>query len=151
MSLAAGKALIEEGRAIRNRALDATSLGVALQRANRDKADDEGYVEDLLWTGVGRARSGCGAALVGSVDQVLSRIHEYMAMGMRAFIFSGYPHLDECETFGTKVLPELRTVSLPHAYGRVPAEVPATPLRMEATRRSSGLEFMKPDLVRSRG
>ena len=118
----------EEGRAIRNRALDATSLGVALQRANRDKADDEGYVEDLLWTGVGRARSGCGAALVGSVDQVLSRIHEYMAMGMRAFIFSGYPHLDECETFGTKVLPELRTVSLPHAYGRVPAEVPATPL-----------------------
>ncbi|MGY0195306.1 LLM class flavin-dependent oxidoreductase [Leptothrix sp. BB-4] len=118
----------EQGRAIRSRALDATSLGVALQRANRDKADDDGYVEDLLWTGIGRARSGCGAALVGSVDQVLTRIHEYMAMGMRAFIFSGYPHLDECETFGTKVLPQLRTVSLPHAYGRVPAGVPPTPL-----------------------
>ena len=77
---------------------------------------------------MGRARSGCGAALVGSVDQVLSEIHDYMKMGMRAFIFSGYPHLDECEIFGTKVLPQLQTVSLPHAYGRVPAQVPPTPL-----------------------
>lgn len=117
-----------QGTAIRNRALDAKSLGVSLQSANRDRADDEGYVEPHLWTGVGRARSGCGAALVGSVDQVLSEIHDYMKMGMRAFIFSGYPHLDECEIFGTKVLPQLQTVSLPHAYGRVPASTPPTPL-----------------------
>jgi alkanesulfonate monooxygenase len=116
------------GSEIRNRALDAKSLGVALQSANRDRADDEGYIEPHLWTGVGRARSGCGAALVGSVDHVLSEIHDYMKMGMRAFIFSGYPHLQECEIFGTKVLPHLQTVSLPHAYGRVPASTPATPL-----------------------
>lgn len=116
------------GSAIRNRALDAKSLGVSLQSANRDIADDEGYIEPHLWTGVGRARSGCGAALVGSVDQVLSEIHDYMKMGMRAFIFSGYPHLQECEIFGTKVLPQLKTVSLPHAYGRVPASEPPTPL-----------------------
>ena len=112
----------------RARALDAVSLGVALQSANRDRADDDGYVEPHLWTGVGRARSGCGAALVGSVDQVLSEIHDYMKMGIRAFIFSGYPHLNECEMFGTKVLPHLKTVSLAHAYGRVPASTPATPL-----------------------
>jgi alkanesulfonate monooxygenase len=118
----------EKGREIRARALDAVSLGVALQSANRDRADDDGYVEPHLWTGVGRARSGCGAALVGSVDQVLSEIHDYMKMGMRAFIFSGYPHLQECEIFGTKVLPQLKTVSLPHAYGRIPASTPATPL-----------------------
>ena len=117
-----------QGTAIRNRALDAKSLGVSLQSANRDRADGEGYVEPHLWTGVGRARSGCGAALVGSVDQVLSEIHDYMKMGMRAFIFSGYPHLDECEIFGTKVLPQLQTVSLPHAYGRVPPSTPPTPL-----------------------
>ena len=49
-------------------------------------------------------------------------------MGIRAFIFSGYPHLDECDHFGTKVMPELKTCSLPHAYGRVPASTPATPL-----------------------
>ena len=118
----------EAGKAIRNRALDAKSLGVALQSANRDRADDHGYVEPHLWTGVGRARSGCGAALVGSVDQVMSEIEDYMKMGIRAFIFSGYPHLQECEIFGTKVLPHLKTVSLPHEYGRIPNETPATPL-----------------------
>lgn len=118
----------EKGKEIRQRALDATSLGVSLQTANREIADEEGYIEPHLWTGVGRARSGCGAALVGSVDQVLSTIHDYMKMGIRAFIFSGYPHLQECEIFGTKVLPHLKTVSLAHEYGRVPAATPATPL-----------------------
>jgi len=49
-------------------------------------------------------------------------------MGIRAFIFSGYPHLDECDIFGTKVLPQLQTCSLAQAYGRVPASTPATPL-----------------------
>lgn len=118
----------EQGKAIRERALDARSLGVSHQAKNRDIADDEGYIEPHLWTGVGRARSGCGAALVGSVDQVLSEIEAYRKMGIRAFIFSGYPHLDECRHFGEKVLPHLKTCSLPHAYGRVPASLPATPL-----------------------
>ena len=118
----------EKGREIRQRALDATSLGVSLQSANRARADDAGYIEPHLWTGVGRARSGCGAALVGSVDQVLSEIEAYQKMGIRAFIFSGYPHLEECEIFGTKVLPQLKTVSLAHEYGRVPAQTPPTPL-----------------------
>ncbi len=117
-----------KGAEIRGRALDAVSLGVALQSANRDRADDEGYVEPQLWTGIGRARSGCGAAIVGSVDQVLSEIHAYQKMGIRAFIFSGYPHLQECEIFGTKVLPQLKTVNLAQAYGRVPTQTPATPL-----------------------
>ena len=118
----------DKGKEIRQRALDATSLGVSLQSANREIADDEGYIEPHLWTGVGRARSGCGAALVGSVDQVLSEIHDYMKMGIRAFIFSGYPHLQECEIFGTKVLPHLKTVSLAQEYGRVPTQTPSTPL-----------------------
>jgi alkanesulfonate monooxygenase len=116
------------GRAIRERALDAASLGVARQAEARAAADKFGYVEPHLWTGIGRARSGCGAALVGSVDQVMGEIEAYRAMGIRAFIFSGYPHLDECEIFGTKVLPELRTCSMPEVYGRVPAEAPTTPL-----------------------
>jgi alkanesulfonate monooxygenase len=118
----------DKGREIRQRALDATSLGVSLQSANRDRADDDGYIEPHLWTGVGRARSGCGAALVGSVDQVLSEIEAYQKMGIRAFIFSGYPHLQECEIFGSKVLPHLKTVSLAQEYGRVPAQTPPTPL-----------------------
>jgi alkanesulfonate monooxygenase len=118
----------EEGRKIRERALDAKNYGVSIQAQNREKADVEGFIEPHLWTGVGRARSGCGAALVGSVDQVLSKIERYQRMGIRAFIFSGYPHLTECEIFGTKVLPQLKTCSMPHVYGRVPAQTPATPL-----------------------
>jgi alkanesulfonate monooxygenase len=124
----------EIGRAIRARALDAASVGVARQAEARAAADEHGYVEPHLWTGVGRARSGCGAALVGSVDQVLSEIEAYQKMGVRAFIFSGYPHLQECEIFGTKVLPQLRTCSLPEAQGRVPAETPSTPLGVGARR-----------------
>ncbi|TIY09768.1 MAG: LLM class flavin-dependent oxidoreductase, partial [Mesorhizobium sp.] len=118
----------EQGRIIRARALDATSLGVAHQAKNRAGADAQGYVERHLWTGVGRARSGCGAAIVGSTDQVMCEIEEYRKMGIRAFIFSGYPHLDEALSFGKRVLPNIRTCSLPHAYGRVPEITPATPL-----------------------
>ena len=118
----------EIGRQIRARALDAKNFGVSLQTKNLAMADSAGYIEPHLWTGIGRARSGCGAALVGSVDQVLSKIERYMKMGIRAFIFSGYPHLQECEIFGTKVLPHLKTCSMPEVYGRVPSQTPATPL-----------------------
>jgi alkanesulfonate monooxygenase len=118
----------EIGRQIRARALDAKNFGVSLQAKNLAMADSAGYIEPHLWTGIGRARSGCGAALVGSVDQVLSKIERYMKMGIRAFIFSGYPHLQECEIFGTKVLPHLKTCSMPEVYGRVPSQTPATPL-----------------------
>ncbi len=106
--------------------MTASRLASRIRPSARELADKFGYVEPHLWTGVGRARSGCGAALVGSTDQVLSKIEAYQKMGIRAFIFSGYPHIDEAEHFGTRVMPHLKTCSLPHAYGRVPSETPAT-------------------------
>ena len=118
----------EQGQTIRERALDSGSLGVSHQARNRDLADMEGFVEPHLCTGVGRARSGCGAALVGSTDQVLSELEQYKKMGIRAFILSGYPHIDECRHFGTRVLPQMKTCSLPDAYGRVLDGQPLTPL-----------------------
>jgi len=118
----------EYGRTIRDRAHDSISLGVAHQTRARAVADQFGYVEPHLWTGIGRARSGCGAALVGSTDQVLSEMEAYRRMGVRAFILSGYPHLDECRHFGARVLPQMKTCSLPEAYGRVPTTTPPTPL-----------------------
>ncbi|MFV1600308.1 MULTISPECIES: LLM class flavin-dependent oxidoreductase [unclassified Phaeobacter] len=117
-----------QGKAIRERALDATSLGVAHQAKNRDIADEFGFIEPNLWTGIGRARSGCGAALVGSTDQVMSKLEAYQKMGIRAFVLSGYPHLEEARHFGARVMPHLKTCSLPHKYGRVPQSTPATPL-----------------------
>jgi alkanesulfonate monooxygenase len=118
----------EYGKMIRDRAHDSISLGVAHQARARELADQFGYTEPGLWTGVGRARSGCGAALVGSTDQILSKIEDYQKMGIRAFIFSGYPHIEEAQHFGSRVMPNLKTCSLPEAYGRVPLTTPQTPL-----------------------
>lgn len=118
----------ERGAEIRMRALDGKSYGVSLQSALRDLSDQEGFVEDNLWTGIGRARSGCGAAIVGNPDQVLKKIQRYMDMGIRAFIFSGYPHLDECKLFGKYVLPQIKTISMPIVQNRLVKEMPLSPL-----------------------
>ncbi|MEM9836989.1 MAG: LLM class flavin-dependent oxidoreductase [Bacteroidota bacterium] len=120
----------KKGEDIRNRALDAKSYGVARQAEMRDHSDNEGYVEDHLWTGIGQARSGCGAAIVGNPDQVRDKLKSYIDLGIRSFILSGYPHREECELFARYVLPELKTCSLPHELGRVPAGLPASPLAM---------------------
>ena len=97
-----------EGEAIRNRSLDATSAGVSRQAELRDTSDDDGFVEDHLWTGIARARSGCGAAIVGDPDQVVAKLRGYMELGIDAFILSGYPHLAECDLVAEHVLPALR-------------------------------------------
>ena len=48
------------------------SAGVSRQAELRDTSDDDGYIEEHLWTGIARARSGCGAAIVGDPDQVVA-------------------------------------------------------------------------------
>ena len=116
------------GRQIRERALDSTSLGVSHQSKNIEISDEYGYIEPNLWTGIGRARSGCGAAIVGSADQILSKIEGYKKLGIKSFIFSGYPHLEESDYFGEKIIPQLKTCSLPEEYNRIPSGLPDTPL-----------------------
>ena len=119
---------LDLGKDIRNRAQDAASLGVARQAMLREEADNQHYVEPHLWTGIGLARSGCGAAIVGNSDQVLAKLERYMEMGIRSFILSGYPHQQECELFAKHVLPRLKTVSLPEVLGRRPNKTPNSPL-----------------------
>jgi alkanesulfonate monooxygenase len=97
----------EVGAEIRQRSLDSASAGVARQAALREGADDEGYAEPNLWTGVGRARSGAGAAIVGDPDQVVARIEALRDAGVDAFILSGYPHAAECDLFARYVLPRI--------------------------------------------
>ncbi|WP_426573509.1 LLM class flavin-dependent oxidoreductase [Aquihabitans sp. McL0605] len=103
----------DTGEAIRSRSLDTGSAGVARQGELREGADDEGYAEDHLWTGIGRARSGAGAAIVGDPDQVRAKLDAYRAVGIDAFILSGYPHLDECDRFGRLVLDRYPHAPLP--------------------------------------
>ena len=95
------------GAAIRAKSLDSTSVGVRAQAELRESASDDGYAEENLWTGVGRARSGCGAAIVGDPDQVLAKLQSYRAMGIDAFILSGYPHAAEADLFARHVLPRI--------------------------------------------
>ncbi|WP_375287439.1 LLM class flavin-dependent oxidoreductase [Sphingomonas sp.] len=97
----------EQGAAIRAKSLDSTSAGVAAQAALRENASDDGYAEENLWTGVGRARSGAGAAIVGDPDQVLAKLAMYREMGIEAFILSGYPHAAEADLFARHVLPRI--------------------------------------------
>ena len=70
-------------------------------------ASADGYAEDNLWTGIGRARSGCGAAIVGDPDQVVAKLNAYRAIGIDAFILSGYPHAAEADLVARHVLPRL--------------------------------------------
>jgi alkanesulfonate monooxygenase len=97
------------GAAIRARSLDSGSAGVRRQAELREHSDDDGFVEEALWTGIGRARSGAGAAIVGDPDQVVAKLQRYRDLGVDTFILSGYPHLAECELVGRYVLPALRS------------------------------------------
>ena len=97
----------ETGERVRAKSLDTGSAGVAAQVALRDSADDEGYAEDNLWTGIGRARSGAGAAIVGDPDQVLAKLRAYQDLGVESLILSGYPHRAEADLFARYVLPHL--------------------------------------------
>ena len=115
------------GEKIKSRAQDNQSAGVLRQDALREQTIDD-YIEPLVWSGIGRARSGCASAIVGDPDQVYAKLQRYIDLGIRAFIFSGYPHIDECELFAKHVLPRLDTTKLNIAQGRLPLDTPETPL-----------------------
>src|SRR6201994_1279764 len=70
------------GEQIRARSLDTTSAGNARQRELRETASDDGFAEPGLWTGIGRARSGAGAAIVGGPGQVLGKPRAHPGLGV---------------------------------------------------------------------
>jgi len=120
---------------LKYRTQDSGSLGVRRQDEIREQmADEEDFVEPHLWTGIGRARSGCGGAIVGNPDQVLAKMERYMDMGIRAFVLSGYPLIEECNLFARYVLPHLPTQKLSVLQGRTPAREPETPLTYQPLR-----------------
>ncbi len=115
-----------KGAEIKARSQDSQSAGVKRQDELRAQSKDL-YIEDHLWSGIGLARSGCASAIVGDPDQVLAKLNRYMDMGMRAFVLSGYPHLDECDLFAKYVLPKLPTCRINELQNRR-AINPVTPL-----------------------
>ncbi|MGH6648415.1 FMNH2-dependent alkanesulfonate monooxygenase [Aquabacterium sp.] len=92
-----------------------------------------------LWAGVGLVRGGAGTALVGNPEQVADRLKEYAALGLKYFILSGYPHLEEAHRFAELVFPLLplelqqglpgRTLTGPFGEIVANAYVPPTSVR----------------------
>jgi alkanesulfonate monooxygenase len=93
------------GRRLKESSHDHASEGVRRQDALRSAAGDDGFVEESLWTGIGVARSGVGAAITGSVDQVEAKLRAYADLGIESFILSGYPLDDEAERVADLLLP----------------------------------------------
>ena len=80
------------GQQIKHLSQDSRSAGVQRQDALRDQADSEGYIEPHVWSGVGRARSGRGSALVGDPEQILAKLNTYIEMGIvRVHLFRVSP------------------------------------------------------------
>lgn len=109
------------GAALKNASQSSWSLGVRRQNELREEADGDGFVEPLLWTDIGKARSGAGGALVGSADQIVEKLNRYMDMGIRAFIFSGYPLIEEAGYVARLVLPRLPNLALSRLQERTPS------------------------------
>lgn len=114
---------------IRSNINDFKYEGTKRQDALRAASKDD-YIEKHVWSGIGRVRAGCGSALVGDPDQIVEKLNRYLDMGMRSFILSGYPHLQECDLFAKYVLPRLKTANLPALQGRVGSRLPTTPLTL---------------------
>ena len=77
---------------------------------------EQGAVLDrCLWTAP--ARTGTGAAstwLVGSYDEVAASLRDYAALGMRHFILSDTPYLEEAARIGDEVVRRVRGENSPH-------------------------------------
>src|SRR3989442_2817708 len=82
------------------------SEGEKRQQGMRKETEDL-VIGPNLWTGIGKARVGVGAAIVGSGESVAARVREYLDEGIETLILSGDPHLEEAQRFGQYVMPYL--------------------------------------------
>lgn len=61
-----------------------------------------------LWAGLTQVMSGNSIALVGSPDQVVERLREYLALGFDTVLLRGFPHLETIQEIGREIIPRLR-------------------------------------------
>ena len=83
------------------------SVGQRRQAALHGGSRDKLVIAPNLWAGVGLVRTGVGAALVGTPEQVAERLSEYQALGIDTIIGSGYPHLEEAYNVAELLFPLL--------------------------------------------
>ncbi len=71
-------------------------------------ADQDYWLSDTLWAGITTIRHGAGVTIVGSAEQVIDTIQDFIDLGITSFCLSGYPHDDEAARFGELVMPAFR-------------------------------------------
>jgi alkanesulfonate monooxygenase len=89
---------------------------------------DTEWLTPNLWTGAVRVQGPTAIALVGSPEEIASKILDYKSIGISQFILSGWPKLDEMVYFGQEVLPLIRQREAERAaqdYVPAPASVVA--------------------------
>ena len=61
-----------------------------------------------LWAGLTQVMSGNSIALVGTPDQVVERLADYLALGFDTVLLRGFPHLETIEAIGREIIPRLQ-------------------------------------------
>src|SRR5438132_12987524 len=80
------------------------SEGEKRQQGMRKETEDL-VIGPNLCTGIGKARVGVGAAIVGSGESVAARFKEYVDEAIETFILSLYLHPEDVQRFGNCVMP----------------------------------------------
>jgi alkanesulfonate monooxygenase len=83
------------------------SVGQQRMRQLHNGSRESLEISPNLWAGVGLVRGGAGTALVGDPETVAERLLEYQRLGIRYFILSGYPHLEEAYRVAELLFPLL--------------------------------------------
>jgi alkanesulfonate monooxygenase len=83
------------------------SVGQQRMRQLHNGSRESLEISPNLWAGVGLVRGGAGTALVGDPETVAERLLEYHQLGIRYFILSGYPHLEEAYRVAELLFPLL--------------------------------------------
>ncbi|NOU94148.1 LLM class flavin-dependent oxidoreductase [Paenibacillus sp. LMG 31456] len=79
------------------------------QNELREQSKENDYIlGPNLWAGISLVRGGGSMLLVGTPEQLSDRLLEYIEAGISSFVLSGYPNLEEAETTGRLLLPEIK-------------------------------------------
>lgn len=63
-----------------------------------------------LWAGLTQVLSGNSIALVGTPEQVATRIVEFVDLGFEKVLLRGFPHLETIQEIGEKVIPKVHDI-----------------------------------------
>jgi alkanesulfonate monooxygenase len=79
-----------------------------MYREGTEDSSDSRWLSRSIWTGFVPHYGPVWTTLLGTPREVADAFLEYKRIGVTDFIISGWPELDEADTFGREVLPLVR-------------------------------------------